>query len=162
MNSLAPHHPGRRRSRALFAVFGATFALAPAPIAAAAAPVRPVAKTGAASAVTYQGAVLSGTVNPEAQPTTYFFQYGLTARYGSQGPPVNLAAASRAIGVRSSIGALAPVTKYHFRLVAVNAAGTALGADATLTTKSIPLSLAIGALPSPVVFGAPLHVVGAL
>ncbi len=158
MNPLAHRHPDRRRSLARLAVLGATLALAPG----AAAATKPVVATGGVTAVTYQSAALHGTVNPEAQPTTYFFQYGPTNRYGSQGNPVNLPAGTRAVGVQSPIGGLLPLTKYHYRVVAVSAAGTALGADAAFTTKAIPLSLAIGALPSPVVFGAPLSIVGAL
>ncbi|HEU0317437.1 MAG TPA: hypothetical protein VFR49_08910 [Solirubrobacteraceae bacterium] len=158
MNPFAHRHPARRRTPIRLAVLGATLALAPT----AAAATKPVVATGGATAVTYQSATLHGTVNPEAQPTTYFFQYGPTNRYGSQGNPVNLAAGTRAVGVQSPIGGLLPRSKYHYRVVAVSAAGTALGGDATFTTAAIPLSLAIGALPSPVVFGAPLSIVGTL
>ena len=43
-----------------------------------------------------------------------------------------------------------PRTTYHYRLVATNATGTALGADRTFVTAKIPLSLAITAAPNPV------------
>ena len=158
MNPFAHRPHDRRRPPIRLAVLGASLALVPA----AAAATKPVVATGGVTAVTYQSATLHGTVNPEAQPTTYFFQYGPTNRYGSQGGPVNLAAGTRAVGVQSPVGGLLPRIKYHYRVVAVSAAGTALGADATFTTAAIPLSLAIGALPSPVVFGAPLSIVGTL
>ena len=159
MNSLEHHHCDRRRRLVKLAVIGAALSLAPA---AAAAPVRPVVKTAAATAVTYQSARLNGTVNPSGQLTTYFFQYGVSTKYGSQSLPGSLAAGTGAVSVPSPIAGLSPLTKYHFRLVAVNATGTALGADTAFTTTAIPLSLAIAALPNPVVFGAPLAVVGSL
>jgi hypothetical protein len=159
MNSLARHQLTFRRRLAPLTVIGAALTLAPA---AAAAPAKPVVKTTAASAVSYASARLNGTVNPSGQLTTYFFQYGPSTKYGSQSLPGSLAAGTRAVSVPSPVGGLAPLTKYHFRLVAVNATGTALGADATFTTTSIPLSLAIAALPNPVVYGGALAVVGTL
>jgi hypothetical protein len=112
--------------------------------------------------VTYATAALNGTLNPGGSPTTYFFQYGPSAKYGSQSLPVSLAAGTRTLNVRSPIAGLVPQTKYHFRLVAVNAVGTAVGTDATFTSAVVPLSLAIGATPDPVVFGAPVSVIGAV
>jgi hypothetical protein len=159
MNSLARHQLTLRRRLVPLTVVGAALTLVPS---AAAAPVRPVVKTAAASAVGYSSARLNGTVNPGGQVTTYFFQYGPSTRYGGQSLPGSLAAGTRAVSVPSSIAGLSPVTKYHYRLVAVNATGTALGGDATFTTTSIPLSLAIAALPDPVVYGASLAVVGTL
>ncbi|MGI8801484.1 MAG: hypothetical protein ACR2KV_04825 [Solirubrobacteraceae bacterium] len=158
MNSFARHHLARRRLVKL-AVVGASLTLAPAAVAA---PARPAVKTGAPSAVTYQSATLNGTVNPSNELTTYFFQYGTTTKYGSQTMPGTLAAGTRTVSVPSPVAGLVPVTKYHFRVVAVNATGASLGADASFTTKSVPLSLAIAALPNPVTFGSPLSVVGTL
>ena len=161
MHTLArpPRRPGRPLAAIL--VSGVTLTLAVTP-AGAAVPVRPVVKTGAAAALTYQSATLGGTVNPGGLPTTYFFQYGPTNRYGGQTPPAGLTGATAPVTVRSPVAGLIPVTKYHYRLVGVNTLGTVVGADATFTTRPIPLSLSIAALPNPVVFGAPLSVVGVL
>jgi hypothetical protein len=161
MHTLACPPRRHRRPLAAILVCGAALALAPAP-AGAAAPVRPVVKTGAAGALTYQSANLGGTVNPGGLPTTYFFQYGPTTRYGGQTLPAALAGAIRAVAVASPVAGLLPATKYHYRLVGVNTLGTAVGADATFTTRAIPLSLSIAALPNPVVSGAPVGVVGVL
>jgi hypothetical protein len=150
-----------RRTYSLIVILGATLALAPAG-AAAAAPTRPVVKTGKASAITYQSAAVGGTVNPGGQPTTYFFQYGPTATYGGQSLPASLAAGSATITVHGQIAGLAAKTKYHYRLVGVNATATTLGADATFTTAAIPLTLAIVGVPNPVTFGAPVTVAGTL
>ncbi|MCA1689201.1 MAG: hypothetical protein LC720_01765 [Actinobacteria bacterium] len=151
----------RRRTHALILILGATLALAPAATAAA-APTAPVVHTGGASSLTFQSATLSGTVNPGAQPTTYFFQYGTTTTYGGQSLPAGLAAGTTAVAVQSAIAGLAPKTKYHYRIVAVNNTATRLGADATFTTAAIPLSLAIVGVPNPVQFGSPVTVAGTL
>jgi hypothetical protein len=151
----------RRRTYRLIVILGATLTLASAG-AAAAAPTRPVVKTGKASAVTYQSAAVGGTVNPGGQPTTYFFQYGPTATYGGQSLPASLAAGAATITVHGMVAGLAAKTKYHYRLVGVNATATTLGADATFTTTAIPLTLAIVGVPNPVTFGAPVTVAGTL
>jgi hypothetical protein len=119
-------------------------------------------KTGTAGTITYQSANLRGSINPAGAATTYFFQYGPTAGYGSQSLPATVASGTKAVSVTSPISGLVPVTKYHFRLVAVNAVGTAVGSDATFTTAKIPLSLSIAALPNPVSYGGPVSIVGNL
>lgn len=125
------------------------------------APTRPVVKTGAASAVTYQSANLTGAIDPGGQPTTYFFQFGTTTHYGSQGPLVSTSD-HRVIAAKSLAAGLLPETTYHFRLVAINALGATFGADATFTTTAIPLSLDINALPNPVTVGSPMSAVGTI
>ena len=42
------------------------------------------------------------------------------------------------------LSGLAPATTYHFRVVAINAAGTTLGADRTFTTSTAPPEAATG------------------
>src|SRR5437763_500684 len=44
----------------------------------------PVVTTGPTYQVRTTSAVLNGTVNPEGQPTTWFFQYGTSTAYGLQ------------------------------------------------------------------------------
>ena len=46
----------------------------------------PTVVTGAASGITLSGATLNGTVNPNGTATSGFFEYGLTAAYGSTTP----------------------------------------------------------------------------
>jgi hypothetical protein len=150
-----------RRIYSLIVILGATLAIAPTATAAAAL-TKPVVKTGKAGAVTYQSAQLAGTINPGGQSTTYFFQYGPTATYGGQSLPASLAAGTTAIAVQAPISGLAARTKYHYRVVGVNATGTTLGGDATFTTTAIPLTLAIVGVPNPVTFGAPVTIAGTL
>jgi hypothetical protein len=137
----------------------AAFVLSAAGVAAAAAS-KPVVATGAAGSVTYQSAILAGTVNPKGQTTVYFFQFGTTSKLGDQSAPVSLAAGGTAVRAAGPIGGLLPVTKYFYRLVAVNATGTTLGAEKTFTSLKIPLSVGITTLPNPTVYGAGLTVAG--
>jgi hypothetical protein len=151
------------RSRKLFAgsiaVLATTLLFAAPALAAASAP---AVTTGAASAITYQSATLSGTVNPGSESTEVYFQYGSTNKYGSQSAPTELAAGAKRVPVAISITGLASGTVYHYRLVATNTTGTALGTDRALKTSLIPLSLAITAEPNPVTFGGGLVVEGTL
>lgn len=129
------------RSRLSLALAGAILALAlsaRAPAAFALAP--PTAFTGGASEVTLSTATLRGSVYPGDQSTSYFFQYGPTAAYGSETASMVLPAGRQSLHVAGSIGPLAPGSVYHFRLVAVNASGVADGQDRALTTKAVPLS----------------------
>ncbi|MGH2849882.1 MAG: hypothetical protein ACRDLP_04635 [Solirubrobacteraceae bacterium] len=122
----------------------------------------PSATTGAASAVTYQSATLAGSVRPGGLSTVVYFQYGTTSKYGVQSAPVQVAAGSKSVPISIPISGLTATTTYHYRIVATNATGTALGADMTVKTAKIPLALAITAAPDPVVVGAPLTLEGTL
>jgi hypothetical protein len=97
-------------------------------------------------------ALLSGTVNPNSEPTTYVFQYGTTKGYGAatpaQGPT---AAVKRNLAVSAAVAGLAPGTTYHYRLVATNASGTKAGGDRTFKTLS---GVSLLARPQTVVFGS--------
>lgn len=92
-----------------------------------------------ASQITTTEARLSALVDPEGKPTSYHFDYGTTASYGSSTPE------SASVGSDSSdhaavktIGGLLPGTTYHFRVVATNADGVDHGADTILTTYPTP------------------------
>ena len=122
----------------------------------------PAVTTGANGSVTYQSAVLFGTVRPGGESTEVYFQYGATNKYGAQSTPAQLPAGTKAVAISIAIAGLAAGTTYHYRIVATNATSTALGADRTLVTAKIPLSLAITAAPNPVEFGSPVTIEGTL
>jgi len=100
----------------------------------------PSVTTQAASAVLSTAATLNGSVNPNRLATAYHFEYGTTTSYGSQSPAVDASAGSgsTSVAVSANLGGLTPLTTYHFRLVATNAAGTRTGSDLTLTTGGKP------------------------
>jgi hypothetical protein len=122
----------------------------------------PTVTTGSAGAVTYDTATLTGSVNTGKESTEVYFQYGATNKYGVQSAPTQVAAGTGSVAVSIPIAALAAGTLYHYRLVATNATGTALGSDKSFATARIPLSLAITAAPNPVPFGGAVTVEGTL
>jgi hypothetical protein len=109
-------------------------ARSPAPASAAAR--APAVTTSSPGDVGKSSATVSGTVNPNGQSTTYYFQYGTTTSYGTQTSPSQVGSGSTPVGVHQAIFGLSPNTTYHYRLVAQSSAGTTDGADKTLTTPS--------------------------
>jgi sugar lactone lactonase YvrE len=97
--------------------------------------------SGTASEVRSASATLNGSVDPEGLATTYQFEYGPTAAYGSKAPSSSASAGSgtTSIAISQAISSLTPGTTYHYRLVATSEAGTSYGEDKSLTTPTIAL-----------------------
>jgi hypothetical protein len=106
---------------------------------AALAATEPVATTGNATAITSISATLNGTVNPEGQATTFYFEYGTTTSYGSQTAMTAAGAGTADLKATAQASSLTPDTTYHYRLVASNASGTTLGADVSFKTPKPPV-----------------------
>jgi len=130
--------------------------------AAATSSFPPTVYTGTAGQLTTASAALKGSVDPRGQQTSYYFQYGENAAYEAQSPLTPVGAGTQTIHVSVSIAGLLAGTTYHYRLVAVNASGTVDGLDQTFTTRKIPLTFTLAAVPSPDVFGTPFSVTGTL
>ncbi|HEV7492355.1 MAG TPA: hypothetical protein VGO10_01145 [Baekduia sp.] len=82
--------------------------------------------------------VVNGRVNPLGQQSTYHFEYGETAAYGSTVPVGDDDVAGNGYAFRLAshgISGLKPGTTYHYRLVAHNASGSSATPDATFTTR---------------------------
>lgn len=129
---------------------------------AQAAVTKPGVTTGAAASITQSTATLTGSVDPNGAATTYFFQYGTTSLYGAQTAPASAGKGSKAVHVAIPVAALAPFTRYHYRLVAQNAKGLTKGKDRTFKTKRQPLGLTLGAAPDPVSLNRPVTIAGTL
>ncbi len=97
----------------------------------------PVVTTSAASSVNAGSGTLNGSVNPNNNAATYWFQYGTSTSYGSFTATNNLASGSSAVAVNVGISGLQPNTTYHYRLVGSTAAATVNGSDKTLTTLAV-------------------------
>lgn len=110
----------------------------PAGLATGATPSPPTVTTAAATNVSSSGATLNGTVNPNGQQTSYAFQWGPTSGYGHETPLTSAGAGTTAASVSATLSGLSPGSIYHFRIIAINAAGTAVGADRTFTTSGTP------------------------
>jgi len=137
-------------------------ALALALAAQARAASAPSVSTGSAAAVEYATATLTGSVDPNGYPTSYYFQYGVTRSYGGQTAIASAGSGGVPISVRLPVGGLQPLTLYHYRLVAVNGHGPTIGGDHTFLTTKVPLSLSILATPDPVAFGGAVTIAGTL
>jgi hypothetical protein len=160
-----PRRSAVRRLTSIRALgFVALGAMVIASVALAAGP--PAATTGAASKVTDTTATLEGTVFPNQEATTYYFQYGTTTAYGTQTPSEGPVNGNAGKDVKADLSGLTPNTTYHFRVVATNASGTTNGADATFTTTAPgaqptpPNAVTINAAPATLTFGSPTNISG--
>jgi hypothetical protein len=88
--------------------------------------------------------LLGGRIDPESEPTTYWFEYGPDDSYGTSVPAGQNGDAGSA-GTESvfsqEVGGLAPETVYHYRVVAENDTGKTEGQDQIFTTGSLPSAL---------------------
>jgi hypothetical protein len=100
----------------------------------------PSVETGGASGVGVGAATLGGTIDPHGWDTSYSFEYGTSAAYGSSWPTVEveLGALEGPQPVIVNLPNLLPSTTYHYRLVATNGGGTSDGPDMTFTTGEYP------------------------
>lgn len=104
---------------------------------------RPVISATAAAKVTETGVTLSAQIAPEAQATTYHFEYVDDAEYQANGfadatqapsPEASAGSGGDAVPVSVTISDLAPGTLYRFRLLASNESGTREGPERSFTT----------------------------
>ena len=110
-------------------------------------PASPSVTTSAPTSIGATGATLAGSASGNGASTTVTFQYGPTTAYGSTSTAVQspLPADASNSSVSSTIGGLGCNTRYHYRAVAANGAGTANGGDATfVTTACVPPAPTIG------------------
>jgi len=117
----------------------------------------PAVSTGGANNITTTGAQLNGSINPNGFSTTYHFDYGLTATYGSSTQPASAGSGTSAVSVTASLSGLASGSIYHYRLVAANSGGTTNGTDQALTAGTPPPAVSTGGASSITTTGAQLN-----
>jgi hypothetical protein len=99
----------------------------------------PTSTTDLATGVGRNGATLVGTIAPNNQATTYFFQYGLTSSYGYQTDVQSIPTGTAPTAVTAALPGLAAGTVYHFRLVSSHGpTATTYGNDMTFETLPWP------------------------
>ena len=123
-------------------------------------PLTPLISSQRSSGVTISGATLTAIVSPRGSATTYRFEYGTTTRYGTQTPAATLDAGAGPTTVRATLSGLSARTRYHWRLVASNAAGTRRGADRSFLTARLPTAVSLGLSPARVTWGGALTLGG--
>jgi Ca2+-binding RTX toxin-like protein len=96
----------------------------------------PLAVTGQVlvAALGPTSAQVTGTVNPRGVAATAWFEYGLTTAYGRRTEQVAVGVGTGDLTHQGQLTDLIPGRRYHFRLVAVSAAGTSFGIDKTFGT----------------------------
>ncbi len=116
----------------------------------------PAAITGPVSAVGTTSATASGTLNPNGQSTSWYFEYGTSTNYGRRTPSRSAGSGNSNVQVSAVLAGLTAGTTYHYRLVATNGGGTARGADGIFTTLTAPVA-ATGSATSATVNSATLN-----
>lgn len=95
---------------------------------------KPAITTGVADAITSTGATLHGSAIPNFADTTVYFQYGFDTNYGTNTTSQDMGSGNSSVSFSSVLSGLNYSTTYHYRAVATNSQGTALGADAMFAT----------------------------
>jgi hypothetical protein len=101
----------------------------------------PSVSTARSNVVTSGFAAVSGTVNPQRRPTTYYFQWGKTRSYGSATAVTSAGSGAAAVSASAKLTGMTANGTYHYRLYASSAAGVAYGADRTFTIEMTPQQL---------------------
>ncbi len=99
----------------------------------------PVIEAESFSDVGSSSVTLNAQIDPNGEPTGYYYEYGSSAAYGSRTPEVFLGEGEGALPAPSHVEGLVASEEYHFRVVTVSEAGTERGADTPFRTLSVGL-----------------------
>jgi hypothetical protein len=116
----------------------------------------PAAITGPVSGVGTTSATASGTLNPNGQSTSWYFEFGTSTAYGTRTPSRSGGSGTSNVQVSAVLAGLRRGTTYHYRLVATSGDGTTRGADGVFTTLTEPVA-ATGSATSVTVNAATLN-----
>jgi len=100
-------------------------------------PAAPIVTTKAASGVTSTSVILNGTINPLGANSSFAFQLGRDTNYGFAEEIQSIGNGTDPLPVTLNINGLQPGTTYHYRLTALNSAGSTMGTDQSFTTAAL-------------------------
>jgi hypothetical protein len=123
-------------------------------------PVPPRVKATGSRQVESRSALLITQVDPNALATTVRFEYGRSTGYGSHTAPIDAGSTDGYKPFSTAIDGLRPHTRYHFRAVATNAAGTTRSLDRSFVTAREPSGISLALAPNKVTWGQDLTVIG--
>jgi hypothetical protein len=126
----------RRKCLAIPAALVAVFAVAAVSAAPALASGKPLLETKPATSINSNGATLNSVVNPNNLETKYDYEYGTTEAYGSKTAELTTPAGITNIEPSAVLTGLTLNTKYDFRIVATNSAGTIHGENMAFSTPA--------------------------
>jgi hypothetical protein len=87
-------------------------------------------------------ATATASINPNGSATTYRIEYGTSTRYGKE-TTAAVAPSTSPSSISVELDDLRPYTRYHWRTVATNAAGTTRGADRSFRTARLPSAVSL-------------------
>jgi hypothetical protein len=87
-------------------------------------------------------ATATASINPNGSATNYRIEYGTSTRYGKQ-TAVAVAPSTAPSSISVQLDDLRPYTRYHWRTVATNAAGTTRGSDRSFRTARLPSAVSL-------------------
>jgi streptogramin lyase/phosphodiesterase/alkaline phosphatase D-like protein len=96
--------------------------------------------TGQAKSLKRTEATLTGSVNPQGKATSYRFEYGTTAAFGSSIPasPKSAGSGSSPVAVSEFLDGLKAGTTYYYHLLATSGESTTYGETRHFTTLAKP------------------------
>lgn len=106
-------------------------------------PKPPAVSSQRARDITPTTAVATASINANGSAASYRVEYGTTTRYGSETDVVP-ATGTGLSSVSVNLSGLRPYTRYHWRFVVTNAAGTTSGTDRSFRTARLPESVTLG------------------
>ena len=113
----------------------------------------PIVATASASAVTSDSAVLNGSVNPNGDDTTYYFEYGIEeagaiAEYAAKTAEQDAGSGTIDQSVSVTISGLSSNTTYNYRIAASNGNGTSYGSNKTFVTEGVAIAPSVTTSPA--------------
>lgn len=130
--NMSPAPTGTQATATTTTTTDGTSVINPAPAGA------PGVVTDAVVSPTNSTAVVTGKVTPNGAPTSYFYEYGLSATLGSKTSAQSIGSGWSAIASPGYITGLSANTTYYFRLSAQNVYGTVNGSTHSFSTNNNP------------------------
>lgn len=124
-----------------------------------ATPPAPTASTGAIQGLTATSVTVTGTVNPRGSATRYRFEWGTGTSVNRRTAYQDAGNGTSAVLVSTALS-LSPNTRYSYRVVATNSAGTARGGRRSFTTPRAAALLTMAVASNRVGYGGSAVVAG--
>ncbi|MFZ9874501.1 MAG: Ig-like domain-containing protein, partial [Candidatus Methylacidiphilales bacterium] len=102
--------------------------------------VKPTVTTLGVTNATTTAATLQGTVNPNGNPTSFYFEYGPTLSYGSTTLAQDAGNGTNSLSLSAALTGLNTGQTYYYRAVASNSFGISYGTDQSFLTGFPPPS----------------------
>jgi hypothetical protein len=125
----------------------------------AANPQPPVISNQRARDIGPRSANATASINANGSATTYRVEYGTSTNYGEETALTQLPGTGSG-SVSVELDDLRPYTRYHWRTVASNAAGTTNGSDHSFRTARLPSAVSLGLSRKTVPYGGDVRLGG--